>query len=197
VTASASDYTWFAEDFPALAQAYCLTLVRDTNPLDVLHRLGGRSLGRLTGVDSIYLPAAEALDGAKWFVAVTKVESWSLAVESNGALGVNFRAARRLSAGTTLVAQYRNLNADTQFLWIDDGRVQLSFDLLVPLRRAGDRATEMADAMRSAGFDLDTDDPDGDTSTEAGLALVEQVTLVKLTANVLANATYVYGTVDI
>jgi hypothetical protein len=57
MTATAADYTWFSERFPALAEAYCLTLVDKLTPVEVLDRVGARERTQLTATSQLVTPA--------------------------------------------------------------------------------------------------------------------------------------------
>ena len=143
-----SDYTSFRAEFPGLAQAYCLTLVRDIDPIDLIHRAHGRVRGRATGVADLFQAADDMSYPGQRFVAVTCIGAWTLAVEPNGALGVNVKAATRMSRGTRLVSHYRNMNSDNQFCWIDDGAIRLSFEPASPSTGTGSDADALIDVLR-------------------------------------------------
>ena len=157
--ATAADYHWFADRFAALAEAYCLTLVRDLDPAEVVRRLEGTGERTLTGLAEVLRPAA----GDEEFVAVAALDGWALLVEPFGYLGVTDDVNGPLSAGTRLVAHYRNLTGGDQFVVVEDGEVVEDF---APSERFG------ADPIGGA------------------LARAEELTGVRLTAALLAGATY-------
>ncbi|MFA1546758.1 DUF6461 domain-containing protein [Actinomadura chokoriensis] len=51
---TATDYLWFEEDFPDLAEAYCFTLVHPVAPSKILKRLSGADEPALNAAASLY-----------------------------------------------------------------------------------------------------------------------------------------------
>jgi hypothetical protein len=60
VTAAAADYAWFENRFPALAEAYCLTLARGLAPQDFLSRIDATPQPPLTGISATFEPSMQA-----------------------------------------------------------------------------------------------------------------------------------------
>nr|WP_042190418.1 DUF6461 domain-containing protein [Kibdelosporangium sp. MJ126-NF4]CTQ94873.1 hypothetical protein [Kibdelosporangium sp. MJ126-NF4] len=197
MTSTAHDYTWFAEQFPALREAYCITLVRGLTAEEVLHILKAEDITVVTGNDSLQQAAADAWDehdGDPLLVGVTTVGEYALMVESNGYIGVTPEFYTPLSRGTRLVAYFRNVNADCHFCWVEDEDVKLTFEPLFPTQRHGSDPDGLADVMQQVGFDFDG----GHTlHTEATFALAEHLTQVRLTPELLRSAEYMCGTVSL
>jgi hypothetical protein len=197
VTATSADYLWFAERHPGLAEAFCVTLVRDLAPAEVLRRMGMRETTVLTGVDEVcrhYFAQAVPRGYPPLLVGATVVDGWTLAVEPNGFQGVTDEIVTALSRGTKIVSLYRNVNALTRFCWAEDGTVRLNFDLLFPARREGSDADGLVEAMRQVGFDLrDGLESDCGQYIEAAFALMEHVTGIRLTPEDLGSASYHCG----
>lgn len=190
MVATAADYSWFGERFPELAEAYCLTLVRGLSPPQVLARLGARTNGpRVTGVGG--LPVLGLSTPDEQLVAVTVVDDWALAVESDGGLGVTEEATVPLSAGTRLVSHVAGGKGAGRFCWVEDGEVRAAFEALFPSRREGSTPDEPLAAMRAAGFVLDGDN--SKTSAAAAFALAEHLTGVRITPELLSDAPYQCG----
>ncbi|MFR9777071.1 DUF6461 domain-containing protein [Micromonospora sp. MS34] len=196
--ATASDYTWFSDRLPGLAEAYCLTLVKGLTPAGLLDRLGARYQCRVTGAEALLDPAHQAWEeheSDRMFVAVTAIGEWVLVVEPNGYLGTLDKAIIPLSKGTRLVSHFRNVNAVDHFFWLDDGDLRLHFEPLFPTSRDGSDPDGLVEVMRQVGFDLsEDDDASYELHTEAAFALAEHLTGVRLTPELLETATYICGT---
>ena len=196
MTATAADYAWFDEHCEDLAGAYCLTLVQGLTPEQVVDRLGGRDTVRLTGLRELVAHQRDARG-----VAVTAVAGWALIVEVGGTLGVTDEVAVALSAGTTLVSHFRNVDAVDRFLFVCDGDVRLDFEPMFPTTREGSDPDGLLREMEQAGFDLadeDVDDLDDleFVHSEAAFALAERLTGVRLTAELLNSAAYLGAAVS-
>jgi hypothetical protein len=205
MTATAADYAWFETRLDHFAQAYCLTLARGLEPREFLTRIGARPLEPLTGLDALFEPSMDAWDengGAETLIGVTTVTGdggpWTLGVEVNGYLGVTPELVAPVSAGTMIVSHFSNINADSIFYWIEDGDIRLEFDpLLGPAYREGSTPDAVTDLMQAAGFDLTEDGDNTENCTTAALALAERLTGVRLTPELLEQATYTCGMVQI
>jgi len=195
---TAADYAWFEEN-EELTEGFCLTWVRSLTPEAVLSRLGARDLG-----DSGW-----RADG--WFdlpgerrgevvVAVTRVGQWTLMVEDNGVLCIDDDVVRKLSKGTRLIANFRNVEYDGAFTLAENGVVRVSFDPQDPTDRSGTDPDRLLADMKASGLDLSgvsvdpadpayVDVPD----TEAAFALTQRVTGLPLTAELLHSSTYRVG----
>ncbi|MEV6108799.1 DUF6461 domain-containing protein [Streptomyces sp. NPDC051940] len=195
--ATAHDYLWFEEEFPSLAEAYCLTLVRGLTPQEALEAFGAQPRDRGRGVRTVEEFAYEAWnthDGQQGYVAAAALGDWTVAVEPNGYLATLDSVLDRLSAGRTLVSLYRNVNAVTAFRWYEDDEVRLDFDPLFAYDRDGSEAEAVADDMRAVGFELREDaDPVYDLVGGATFALAERITGVRVTGEFLETAGFVGG----
>lgn len=179
---TAQDHTWFYEEFPGLAQAYCITLVRGLAPAEVLRRLGAQDETSFVGVDGLSEMAIDGGATGQFVVAVTAVDGWALMVESNGYIGIRHEFITPLSHGTRLVAHYRNVNAVGRFCWAENEDIRLSFEPLFPRWREGSDPDALTDVMWEVGFV-----PDGDTElpTQAAFALAHRLTAIRLTPALL------------
>jgi hypothetical protein len=199
MTTTAEKYLWFGEEFPALAEAYCLTLVRGVSPDTLLTGLGAQAAEPVIGVEELTEAGYDAwdeYDSDLLLVGVTALGDWTLMVEANGYVGVTAGLIGPLSAGTTVVSHFRNINAVDHFNWWEDGELRLDFEPLFPAQRSGSTPDALLDAMRGAGFDLD-DGPDRVFAhhTEAAFALAEHLTATRLTPAHLAAAPFTCGLV--
>lgn len=195
------DYLWFGDHFPALAQAYCVTLVCGLTPDALLTRMGAIELRHVAGVDGLREPAYEAWDahgGDRLFAGVTAVGEWALMIEPNGFLGVTDEFMRPFSRGATAVSHFRNVNAVDAFSWYEDGEPRLRFQPLFPYAREGSDPDGSVEDMRAVGFDL-SEDEDGDfeLESEAAFALAERLTGVRLTRELLDTSEFVGGEVPL
>ncbi|WP_327047111.1 DUF6461 domain-containing protein [Microbispora sp. NBC_01189] len=213
--ATAADYDWFYDRFPSLWEAYCLTLVESLRPEDVVTRLGARAedvVARFGDwMDNV--PSDMSFDDLNsaaysgpgpygtWtghFFGTASVEDWCLIVEPNGFMGSLSEIIKPLSAGTRLVSHFSNVNAVKRFYWAEDGEIQLGFEPPFAADRYGSDPDGAVEAMRRAGLDLECGvrsgriffPEDAATRTGAVFALAENLTGIKLTAQLLEESTY-------
>jgi hypothetical protein len=201
MTATTADYTWFGDGFPELAQAYCLTLVRDLAPAGILRRLQGREEPALTGVEEIVEAAFELLepDPARQLIAMAAIRDWTLLIEPHGYLGIDEETALPASVGTRWVSHFVNVNGVSSFLWAENGTKRLGFEPGVPDHRSGTTPDEHLEAMHRVGFQFwaETSDTAEDLSGPAAFALAEHLTGVRVTPEFLRGTTFVCGGVEI
>ncbi|MFJ6572328.1 DUF6461 domain-containing protein [Streptomyces sp. NPDC091292] len=193
---TATDYRWFEERFPGLAEAYCITLVRDLSPTDVLARLGGRTEPARTGVTAMVEASFAHLDRAensRQFLAMTTVRDWTLLIEPNGCLGVSEESALPASAGTRWVSHFVDIEGHEAFLWAEDTVSRVQFEPGTPDHRWGTTPDELLDAMHDCGFQFwsETSDTAEFLCDKAAFALAEHLTGVRLTPDLLQDTTYV------
>jgi hypothetical protein len=200
MTVTAADYAWFEDRPEGLFEAYCLTLARGLAPEEFLARVGARPRPALTGVEGLFAPSMELWDrfpDAGMLIGVTTVPGsdadWALGLEVNGFLGVTPQVAGPLSAGTLVVSHFRNVEAVSRFLWAEDGGLRLSFEPLFPDAREGTDPDALLKVMQAVGFDLSVDGYNLDHPEAAAFALAEHLTGVRVTADMLEQATYACG----
>ncbi|MCU7729795.1 DUF6461 domain-containing protein [Actinoplanes sp. KI2] len=189
--AVADDYWWFALERD-LDKGFCFTWVQGLTPPQVLKRLGGKELERVTWEQLVGSGDGPSVPADRYFVGVARLESWSLIVEDAGDLGVTDRLVRPLSAGTTAVAHQRGPTGHGRFLLLQDSVVQLDFDPMAPAKLSGTRAAELAPMISSVGFGAGGDPKQ---SMAAAFALTERLTGTKLTQDLLREHTYVFTSV--
>ncbi|WP_370088738.1 DUF6461 domain-containing protein [Streptacidiphilus sp. MAP12-16] len=197
MTATAADYLWFQQRFPELASAYCITLVRDVAPAELLHRLDGQEQPTVTSLDAIVRAAVALGDsrrGADQLVAMTRVGSWTLMIEPNGSLGVTEEIAGPASTGTRWVSHYHRVNDVDTFLDYTDTAMQTIFESPVSEHGLGGTPAEITASLQEMGFNFGDPLPETDLSAPAAFALAEVLTGVKLTPNLLDQATFYCGT---
>jgi hypothetical protein len=194
MTAQAEDYLWVTRSFPDFAVSHCVTTVVGKGPTEVLRSLGVTDsfvLDGMTAVEDRVADLWSEYDGRQLLVSAVEMNGSTLLVEPNGYVGVE--QASTLSAGSTVVAHYRNVNALYQLIWQQDGRLLLDFDALRPAARTGERVGSVEPLLREAGFTLDDDE--GELMVEASFAFAENVTGIRPTAGVLLNSTFTCGVV--
>ncbi|MFB7613257.1 DUF6461 domain-containing protein [Kitasatospora sp. NPDC056181] len=217
--AHATDFTWFDERYPELAEAYCLTHVQGISADELLRRFDAAPGRSVTGLAAV-VQAWETFDDGEdehapdgdedlMLVAVTEFDGWAVAVEVNGYLGSLWDALPRLAEGTRLVSHFRNCNAVDSFHWQEGAANRLHFEPLFPTQRDGEdaEAPGIAELLAHCGFDL-TDDEHADAApdpapdavgagprlhTEAAFALAERLTDVRLTPERLDAAGFRLG----
>ncbi|MEU7075800.1 DUF6461 domain-containing protein [Streptomyces narbonensis] len=200
MTKPGADYTWFEDDFPDIAEAYCFTLVRGLPPAELTSRLEGRPEAPLQGIAAVVDAAFAQYDlaeGKRQLVAMATVGEWTLLIEPNGYLGVTEEQALPASAGTSWISHFSNINALGTFLWAEDQVLRLCFDPTLPDQRWGTTPDALLDGMRRTGFHLGEEDPEPDLSPQAAFALAEHVTGVAITPALLQDTTFTCATVRI
>ncbi|MEV0266218.1 DUF6461 domain-containing protein [Streptomyces sp. NPDC050617] len=195
---SIADYNWFQPD------AYCMTYVRDVTPTGFLSRLRAVGLGELHGLNALESRYWEGPDREHWngsdepwpFIGATSVPGtdapWTLVMEVNGFLGTLDDVMTPASAGTRIVSHYVNIKALAAFNWWEDGELRTSFEW--PRERSGSTPDALVETMIRLGFDLG---PRGESPGIPGkMALAEELTGVRVTPDLLADATYITGIVN-
>jgi hypothetical protein len=187
-----SDYGWF-ETNEELTEGFCFTWIAGLTPNQVVGKLGGRRLGT-TGWPSDWTNISGRRLGEA-VMAVTKTPGWSLIVEDNGGLALRDDLLKRLSARTTVISHYRNVELDSRFMLVKNGDIQVAFDPYNFGDRSGSHPDILLPAMRAAGFVTDGQDSDNADATESAFALTERLTRVPMTTALLHSATYVVAAV--
>lgn len=185
--AAGGDYGWF-ETNDELTAGFCFTWIAGLTPEQVVQRLGGRRL-RTTGwrADWASLPGRRSGEAV---MAVAQMPGWSVIVEDNGVLALRDDLLERLSAGTTVVTHYRNVELDSRFALLKNGELQVAFDPYDPGDRIGRRPDALLADMRAVGLTPDDQDSDDAEATESAFALTERLTGVPMTAASLHSAHY-------
>jgi hypothetical protein len=189
--AVADDYWWFALE-PDLGRGFCFTWVKGLTPQEVLKRLHGRELERVTWQQLVGSGDGQTGPASSYFIGVARVEGWSLIVEDAGDLGVTDHLVRPLSAGTTVVAHRRGPDGHGRFLLLQDTAIELDFDPLAPAKVSGARSAELAPMISSVGFGT-AGDPRQNTA--AAFALSERLTGTEMTRDLLHSHTYLLTSV--
>jgi hypothetical protein len=203
MVAIASEYAWFHERPAGLSESYCLTLARDLRPAEFLERVGARPAPQLSRIDvlcELSMDLWRRHEGEELLIGVTTVSGdrgeWTLGVEYNGYLGITEEVIIPLSIETTIVSHYFSDGLD-RFYWVEDGDIRLNFNPAKAAYREGSTPNAALDAMGKIGFELSEDGDNFDDSSQAALALAEYLTGVRLTPDLLEEATYTCGIVRV
>ncbi|BCY08336.1 hypothetical protein L3i22_034240 [Actinoplanes sp. L3-i22] len=124
-------------------------------------------------------------------LAITDTGHWSLMVEYNGVTAIDDDLLRRLSAGTRLVANYRNVEDDGRFVLADDGVIVADFEPAVPEPMSGSAPDRIRAEMAGLGW-ADSSRRD---YNEAALVLTERLTGVPLTEELLSGSSFLAATI--
>ncbi|MDF5751805.1 DUF6461 domain-containing protein [Spongiactinospora sp. TRM90649] len=184
------DYAWFANS--ALAEAYSFIFVRGFTPEQLVARLGGRvedfSWKALDEVIDVGGPYDRGFE----FVGIAALGEWAFVVQYNSSLGTYDDFLTPQSAGTRLISLYRlDLKGLEEFRWIEDGETRFAFwaqegySEKVP----GELVETMERIHRDYGrfaYEL---------YWGPGLILIEHLTGIELTPQILEGATYLSGTI--
>jgi Family of unknown function (DUF6461) len=181
--ATAADYGWFKDHW--LRQAFCITLVRGLDEVEVLRRFGGeRSQPRTFTTGEAGQLSGSFHAGYPQLILVAKAGGWSVAVEDNGWEGTRPEVLRALSAGTQALSVHHN-GSEGYFNDAVAGEVLVGFELLFPQRRWGSQPDLLVPHMRAVGLDPDRPQPPSSDLVTAALALAERVTGVHLDPRML------------
>jgi hypothetical protein len=196
---TAADYAWLRQDHPDLLDAYCVTLVGDMAPRELLQRLGAEPGETVSGVPALAEPSYDAwdeFDGEQLLAGAAAVGDWTLMVEYNGYVGTTTELMAPVSRGRSVVSHFRNVNAVDHFSWLQDGRTRLHFEPLFAHQRDGSDPDGLLTEMTESGFDLrEDDDRDFTGHTEAAFALAHRITGVRLTPELFASLEFTCGMV--
>ncbi|MEU9327258.1 DUF6461 domain-containing protein [Streptomyces canus] len=190
---TATDYGWLKERYALLMEAYCVTLVRDIAPEELLEELGADGRSRIVGVAGLSGPSYEVCAPSRLFVGATAIGNWTLMVEFNGYLGITDKAMLPVSRGRTAVSHFLNVNAVDRFCWYENGDLRLHFEPLFADARYGSHPDELLTEMRESGFDLEEREEDGDHDayyaalTGASFAFAHRLTGIRLTPELFAT----------
>ncbi|MFD3776351.1 DUF6461 domain-containing protein [Streptomyces sp. NPDC058612] len=199
---TAADYMWFGEDFPDLAESYCVTLVHNVPPDELLIRLGGQSAPEVNGVDALVDTAYDLWGPSitRTYFGMTTLGPWTPMIEPNGWHGVNEERALPASAGTRWISHYDNVSAnnDGSFLWAEDTELRLRFELREADYLTGTRAGDLVDVIRRLGFAFSEEptETDDNLAVPAAFALAEHLTGIRITPALLQDTTFICGTAE-
>lgn len=194
--ATAGDYRWFEADGD-LTKGFCFTWVKGLTPQQVINRLGGRELERVDWEQVVGSGDGQQDAMSDYFVGIARVGAWALLVEDNGTLGTTDAKVVPLSAGTTLISNYRKADGHGRLLVLADREVRLDFDPIDAKKLSGSGVDSLAPIIDAAGFGYAGAVPLGDDPgqyrtycMEAAFALTERLTGVPMTLNLLTTLTY-------
>ena len=170
-------------------------MIKGLAPAEYLARLGADPQGNVEGFDDYTDRDFEFLDtwNDRSMVGAASVDGldgeWTLAFELNGIVGIDERLMGAASAGTEIISHYCNINALKYFSWWKDGELRTRFEW--PTDRSGTTPDALANAIAQVGMHEGTSQ---DRIAEY-FALAELLTGVRVTADLLDNATYATGIV--
>lgn len=184
------DYAWFANS--GFAEAFSLILVGGLTPEQLVARMGGRAedFSWMTFDESIN--AGGHYDYKTEFVAVTTVGDWAFVAQYNSWLGADDEFIVPLSAGTRLVSLYRlDIKGLEEFRWVEDGEIRFAF-------WAQDGFSEVPDELVETMEQLDRDcgEHKWELYRGPGLVLIEHLTGIKLTPQILEGSAYLSGVIS-
>ncbi|GIE32102.1 hypothetical protein Ait01nite_051470 [Actinoplanes italicus] len=176
-----------------LTSGFCFTLVRGIKPYALIERLGGDELERVEWHRVIGPGDGEAGARSRFFIAIGRVEDWSVIVEDNGSLGVTQEIVEPLSADGGEVVAYRGGGGRSGRLMVfRDGDLALDLDTSAPDRPSGSSPDEFRSDLLAAGLSGSTATAE---PTAAALTFLAARTGVVLTAEQVEKMTYLLVTV--
>ncbi|MDX3099769.1 DUF6461 domain-containing protein [Nonomuraea angiospora] len=188
--ATPDDYAWLSyERFPELAEAYCFAYVRGLAPEQLVVRLGGRpeDFTPMTLEELIETRRKNSYDTT--FLGATTIDDWVFIVEPNGGLGADEKIIAALSAGTRLVSHFRDVEGVEYFYWSEDGKIRFCF--IADEGYSEEVPDEVVETMQR----LDADYRDLYPSDGPAFLLVERLTGITLTPELLEGSTYLCGVI--
>lgn len=202
MAATAADYHWWQAFRPEWSAAHCITLVGDANPAQVIEMLDGAIAAPSVGVDELIRRSLEHWDHTLHqdtaIVGVADIgNGWVQIAEVNGYLGVTTELIEAASAGRTIVAHFRNINAVSRFTWWRDGVLVTDLDLLFPTERFGTEPDALREDLAGVGIAPDAADAAAVDLSAAGFALAERITGVVCTPGMFERAAFTVAVVPI
>ncbi|GAA3693382.1 hypothetical protein GCM10022224_068630 [Nonomuraea antimicrobica] len=183
------DYAWFTDS--GLAEAYSFIFVRGLTPEQLIARMGGRveDFSRMTFDESIGTGTHYGYETE--FVAVMAVDDWAFVAQSNSSLGADDEFVVPLSAGTRLVSLYRlDIKGLEEFRWIEDGEIRFAF-----WAQEG-YSEEVPDELVETMEQIERDYRDKyQLYRGPGLVLIEHLTGIKLTPQLLEGSAFLSGVI--
>jgi hypothetical protein len=198
--AVAEDYRWFGEESD-FGEGFCFTWVRGLTPQQVIKASGGKELERIGWQQLVGSGDGQEAGADRYFYGAAHVAEWTVLVEDGGDFGATGSRVLPLSRGRRLISHYRAADGTGRLLVLEDERVRLDFDPGVPGQLSGADVEAFAPVVEDAGFGkLSTlrfrgRDEYLDYCAEAGFALVERVTGVAMTQELLSALTWLWTSV--
>ncbi|MFE3455392.1 DUF6461 domain-containing protein [Nonomuraea sp. NPDC059194] len=185
------DYAWFTNS--SLAEAYSFIFVHGLTPEQLVARMGGRAedFSWMTLDESIN--ASAHYDYQTEFVAVTTVGDWAFVAQYNSWLGANDEFLVPLSAGTRLASLYRlDIKGLEDFRWVEDGETRFAF--WAQEGYSEEIPDELVETMKQIDHDYGEDKYE--LYRGPGLVLIERLTGIKLTSQILEGSAYLSGVIS-
>ncbi|MFD1374131.1 DUF6461 domain-containing protein [Actinoplanes sichuanensis] len=192
-------------DIDGLGMGFCLTFVRGRAPHEVISLLGGADPVSIVSSGAA-LEASVAVEdrvddqGVRQptrldYVAVTRIDDWSMIIESNSVRCTDADVEQALSAAGETVSYYFTVNTNSWFSWHIDGREVVCFDPTYPEERYGTDPGRLDPVLTELGFDLEPEEREDDDDFDWGVqgravALMERITGVHWDAEILRQATF-------
>lgn len=172
-----------------LGLEYCLSFVRERTAAQVVERLGGTEVAKITGLarEERY---RDATGQERGFALVADLPGGAMIVEVLGCRALFADTNGPLSQGTSVAVVRDAENSDPAFLWVQDGETRVSFNPDAAGWREGSDPDALLDELERLDFDL-ADEPDYDEQAPLrALALAEHVTGLQIRAGMLRSLTY-------
>ncbi|RJL32075.1 DUF6461 domain-containing protein [Bailinhaonella thermotolerans] len=187
--ATPGEYAWFTERHSlGLAEAYSFIFVRGFTPEQLVARMGGRAedFSWMTLDESI--AAGDRYGYNTETVAVTSVGDWAFVAQYNSWLGADDEFIVPLSESTRLVSLYHlDLKGLEEFRWVEDGEIRFAFWAQDGFSEV---PAELVETMERIDRDYECELYKG-----AGFALIEHLTGIKLTPQILEESAYLCGVI--
>jgi hypothetical protein len=194
MAASVVDYAWFRYYHGGLLyDKYSLTLVEGISPDKFLQRIGAESQGLLTGFGAltdhrVNSHTQQEAYGDLMYLGATTVTGkggghWTLVVEHDGVLSVDYPLMGQASIMTWAISHHTDGTGRRFFCWWDGGDMTTWFEQ--PNLRPGSAPPVLLEAIDRVGV---TGDPE--IRVAEYFALAEELTGVRVTADLLDNAVY-------
>ncbi|PRW62256.1 hypothetical protein CEP50_16425 [Actinopolyspora mortivallis] len=170
---------------------FCLTFVRDVDPVAVLRGLGA-DVPHVPVLSNAEAEAyREEVASDEWeldrvsAVRVAELGDWSVSIELLSLHGGDVATLEGLSRGTEAVSVSRDPNALSRFSYARDGELVTDFDPLFPTDRFGSDPDRFLDEMAEVGL---RPDEESWGSEDEILALVHRVFGVGVDAHTVNDA---------
>ncbi|MGI8331342.1 DUF6461 domain-containing protein [Actinomadura scrupuli] len=200
MTASVADYAWVKDSLLRSHLGYCIGLVQQIFPQQVLDRFKADRQGDYDGLAALYSrndEVQERLDynwGDFQFVGATQVTGthgkWTLTVEFNGLAAIDHSLMRHVTTGTTAVSHSINPVAVGRFCSWRDGHLLTWFE--TPYQGSGEAPEALDEVISRVGVGSHDS-----RKAEGYFALAEELTGIRLTPYLLDQAVFSTGIVPL
>ena len=193
------DYDWRMDTAlnNHMFEAYCLTIITDLAVDDLIALLPSARVVDTCDHATLDDRGMDIFGDVGGGAGLVQVGGSVVMFEPNGYCGVTTDLMAPASVGRTVVSDYLGGHGVSTFQWYVDGQLRTQFEPPMADGREGTTPDDLVPLMRAiGGFPIDLDDPEDDRRfdlpyRQATLALMEALTGVRVTLELLRDSTFV------